>query len=53
MTNITMGIVILVLGTLLMFVNKLAPGTSSTMHFFSLIIQGFALGIIVSNFIPI
>jgi hypothetical protein len=53
MTNLIMGVIILLLATSLMFINKLTPDTSSYMHFFSLIIQGFALGTIVSNFIPI
>jgi hypothetical protein len=52
MTNLITGIVILLLATSLMFINKLTPGTSSYMHFFSIITQGFALGIIVSTFIP-
>lgn len=52
MTNIFMGVIILLLATSLMFINKFTPGTSSYMHVFSLLTQGFALGIIISDFIP-
>jgi len=49
MTNIVTGVIILLLATSLMFINKFAPGTSSYMHVFSLLTQGFALGVIVSD----